>query len=255
MNNCTNKKCSQINPQPSKNFSKCKSRKSGLTAQCKICRSTRWHEQEKLKIPVGLIKKQKRDADILNGIKCCNNEKCPIVNPQPFANFYARKGGYDGYQNYCKICSSKHHKEFLQIPETKADILEYNREYVKKRSKEDPEFLVKKAEYNKVYRIDYDAKPENKAKKLERAIKRRAHMVLATPKWLTDEQKEQISAIYRECAIITAETGIPHEVDHIVPVKGKTVRGLHVPWNLRIITAKENLKKRNKLILELLNNP
>jgi len=48
---------------------------------------------------------------------------------------------------------------------------------------------------------------------------------------------------------ITAETGIKHEVDHIIPIKGKNVSGLHVPWNLQILTKSKNAKKRNRVIL------
>lgn len=55
-----------------------------------------------------------------------------------------------------------------------------------------------------------------------------------------------IAAIYAEAARITAETGVVHEVDHIWPLAGRDACGLHVPWNLRVITAVENRTKGNK---------
>jgi excisionase family DNA binding protein len=56
-----------------------------------------------------------------------------------------------------------------------------------------------------------------------------------------------IRAIYAEAKRISAETGIPHHVDHIIPLQGEFVSGLHVETNLRIVTRSENLKKRNKI--------
>ena len=76
--------------------------------------------------------------------------------------------------------------------------------------------------------------------------KRRAIKLQATPKWLTEEHLKQIRDTYIRCANLTKQTGIKHQVDHIVPLLGKNVRGLHVPWNLQILTAHENGVKHSK---------
>ena len=72
---------------------------------------------------------------------------------------------------------------------------------------------------------------------------------LATPKWLTKEQKDAIKQKYIEAMAITRGTGIAHVVDHIVPLRGELVSGLHVAWNLAVITSKANSKKSNKINL------
>lgn len=56
----------------------------------------------------------------------------------------------------------------------------------------------------------------------------------------------ETSAIYEECARLRVATGIDYVVDHVWPLKGKNSCGLHVPWNLRIITREENTAKGNK---------
>ena len=81
--------------------------------------------------------------------------------------------------------------------------------------------------------------------------KRRAAELNATPPWLTPEQLEEIRKIYIKCSKISKKTGIKHHVDHIVPLQGKNVRGLHVPWNLQIIPAygpNGNMSKGNRMI-------
>lgn len=75
-----------------------------------------------------------------------------------------------------------------------------------------------------------------------RAAKRRATLRNQTPD-LTEEQVKQILTIYEECSRISVETGIPHEVDHIIPIcKG----GLHHPDNLQILTMRDNRRKGGK---------
>lgn len=64
------------------------------------------------------------------------------------------------------------------------------------------------------------------------------------PAWA---DKEKIAEIYAEAQRLTLETGIPHEVDHILPLQGKTVSGLHVHTNLRVITRRENRSKQNRM--------
>jgi len=76
---------------------------------------------------------------------------------------------------------------------------------------------------------------------------RRAAKVSATPSWLTKEQKREIVKVYEESANISRTTGVKYHVDHIIPLKGEFVSGLHVPWNLQIITESENCRKRNKV--------
>ena len=77
---------------------------------------------------------------------------------------------------------------------------------------------------------------------------RRRRFRLATPKWLTAEQKMEIRLKYRLAIEMSRSTGVRHAVDHIVPLQGEEVCGLHVPWNLEVVTQAENLKKSNKLV-------
>ena len=73
----------------------------------------------------------------------------------------------------------------------------------------------------------------------------------ATPKWLTAEQKLEIRFHYRMAIALSRATKIPHAVDHIVPLQGEDVCGLHVPWNMQVLTQDENLKKSNKILAPL----
>ncbi len=77
---------------------------------------------------------------------------------------------------------------------------------------------------------------------------RRRRFRQATPKWLTPEDKMEIRLKYRLAIEMTRRMGVRYAVDHIVPLLGETVSGLHVPWNLEVITQEENLKKSNRLV-------
>lgn len=70
----------------------------------------------------------------------------------------------------------------------------------------------------------------------------RARMLKATPPWA---DHAAIRAIYAKAERLTRETGIPHHVDHVIPLQEKLVCGLHVEGNLQILTAVDNIAKSN----------
>ncbi len=71
------------------------------------------------------------------------------------------------------------------------------------------------------------------------SAKRRASKIQRTPVWA---DHLVISMIYEDCPE-------GHEVDHIIPLQGKNVSGLHVPWNLQYLTPEENLSKGNRFVV------
>jgi len=73
---------------------------------------------------------------------------------------------------------------------------------------------------------------------------RRATKAQATPEWV---DKCAIRAVFEAARLMTLKTGVPHEVDHIAPLRGRGVCGLHVPWNLQIIPREVNRRKHNKM--------
>jgi len=74
-------------------------------------------------------------------------------------------------------------------------------------------------------------------------MKRWAAKMRATPAWA---DRAAIEAIYIDAARLPRETGIRYEVDHIYPLQGATVCGLHIACNLQILTKVENIRKHNK---------
>ena len=115
---------------------------------------------------------------------------------------------------------------------------ENNKELVKLRAlSRKPEDLIK---YRKTW-------AKNNPEMHKANIKhRRAKHKQATPKWLTQEQKTAIKRFYLDAMAATRITGTFYVVDHVIPLRGELVSGLHVPWNLRVVTRTENLAKSNK---------
>ena len=98
----------------------------------------------------------------------------------------------------------------------------------------------KKKAHDKAY------KQANKGKVNALTAKRKASKLQRTPSWLTKEDLAEIEDIYRMAKRRSEVEGIEYHVDHIIPLQGRNISGLHVPSNLQILRATENLRKSNK---------
>lgn len=126
------------------------------------------------------------------------------------------------------------------IKDRKNDWYQANRDAVIDRAKTRP--VEKLREYRNVWKENnmVQVRADTKAR-------RRKHRE-ATPPWLTRKQKTEIRQLYQIAITMTKTTGEQYVVDHIIPLRSPDVCGLHVPWNLRVITQEANLKKSNKLV-------
>jgi hypothetical protein len=95
----------------------------------------------------------------------------------------------------------------------------------------------------------YWNKPENKHKRQAKKAKNRAFRLQRTPNWLTKIDKWMIQEAYELAILRTKLTGFIWEVDHVIPLQGKLVSGLHTPYNLQVIPKLDNAKKSNKFFI------
>ena len=197
---------------------------------------------------------------IVNGEKVCT--KCAIS--KPLSDYYARKNkpahrAY-GYTSACKVCLSAYERSYSKANlAKKAETarrwrernpekwLEVSRRYRSNNAEIMGERTAKWRSANAEYckELSRTWAKNNPSKMAAQASKRRAKLLNATPVW-ADFKAIQIE--YDLADWCSKATGIKYHVDHIVPLQGKNVCGLHVPNNLQVIPATDNLKKNNKFI-------
>ncbi len=133
----------------------------------------------------------------------------------------------------------------------KESILDYRKEYYT----ENKESISAKVE-------EWKSKNQEKARRHRKKYRNTEKGLLSRRSYRNARRKRELEAslgkyddtackeIHKACVEMSMKSGRKFEVDHIVPLMGKEVCGLHVSWNLQIITSSENRKKTNKLLKE-----
>lgn len=207
------------------------------------------------------------------------SKKCPRCKEDKDISLWSKnKARYDGVHSICKKCHNEAaRKKYAENPEKK---LKKNRIWLNLNKNRHSELTkmweLRNKEYSKQIRKKYRIENKDKLsekrkiyyknnkkamlesgkrhynlfkhKYMAKYAKRRAAKLKATPPWLTKEQLLHIEKLYEQAKKLEKQTGVKYHIDHIIPLQGKNVCGLHVPWNLQIITAEENLSKNNKII-------
>ena len=174
--------------------------------------------------------------------------KCNVKKPlEMFSKCSANK---DGLHRWCKDCAKVAKKQWYDknAESERAKAMQYHYDNYEKNKERIIKTVSKwqrtnKEKYRKIAKKCYEKTKHKKFawQALARAAKRNA-----VPKWIDDKLKQEIQKFYIDARLKTKETGTKYEVDHIVPLMNENVCGLHVPWNLRVVTQFENRSKQNK---------
>lgn len=178
----------------------------------------------KLRLILGSHKMFGLDIDMKVCSKCKESKEV--------SGFYKNKTQKDGYQNYCKKCMNSVNTDWQKRNKEKA------KQYTDTWRKEND---------NHVKLVAKEWRQNNKGCVASHSAKRRNSKFLRTPSWLSLEQLKSIQLEYELAAWCSDVTGTLYHVDHIIPLRGKLVSGLHVPWNLQVIQAIDNLSKGNRI--------
>lgn len=145
----------------------------------------------------------------------------------------------------CIVCRSEYDR--LLWERRRDDLVAKNRRYYAENkdavNAQKRQYWSKNRERMKAARLQWKQANAHIVRHLNTA--RKSRIKIATPPWA---DLEAIKAVYAEARRLTNETGVFHHVDHVIPINGDLVCGLHVHWNLRPLPWRENISKKNKLL-------
>ncbi len=151
----------------------------------------------------------------------------------PTTSFFKNKSRRDGLQGYCKECKCQRDRQYDAEHREKINGAARQRRSVGDSRQSHLDALAR-----------YRAKNQSIRTKLQMA--RKSAKLNRTPAWLTEFDLLKIKCLYQLAAMRNRESGQKWHVDHIIPLQGEFVSGLHVPGNLRVIRAIDNMRKSNQ---------
>ena len=140
-----------------------------------------------------------------------------------------------------RFCSRKHKSEASDLKRNYAVEYQRNKEV---RRKQALTYYYASHTKSKLVALQRQKKRLDKVAAYEAL--RRAKKLQRTPAWLSTFDKLKIERIYKIAAMLTRKNKELWHVDHIIPLQGKLVSGLHVPNNLQVMRAIDNIAKNNK---------
>jgi hypothetical protein len=233
--------CAEV--KPLSDFHKQSKAKDGVKSKCKVCtladakeyysknksecqaRSKAWKESNKLHVAEYRKKYVEENEDYIKSYRKEDYQK-----------------NKDRYSTKAKVYYEKNREHLISYSKeyylkNKDHVSEYNKSYYEATKHDRVEDNRKRAR---------DWYHNNRARAISRNRERELKQKSATPKWLSEGHKKQIHAIYehaKDCSVVSGEV---YEVDHIIPLQGKNISGLHVPWNLQVLPMDVNRAKSNK---------
>ena len=243
---CSKKTCKQINPQSLGEFSKSKNSKDGLHYHCKSC------DRERKKTPES--KKKAKERREIPAIKQAAKER--RERPEIKEVVKERRKTPESRQKQKINRQTPKVTQLDRQRNLKPERIQYRKEYrenskIQKISKE-RERTPKYKQIRKKWR-QQDQK-DNPSKYVGTRMKRHVAKLKRIPIWLTKDHFKEIKFFY----ILSHELQWLSEeklhVDHIIPLQGKNISGLHVPWNLQIISESDNCSKSNSFDFTYNNN-
>jgi len=166
----------------------------------------------------------------------------------------ARKKEAARREIYRDEMNARTRQRYAEDAEYRARVLRHNSDFIKRTGYYKSETRRKWSEENSDKRREYEKRwrERNPGKAAYIGYIRRRKRRQAMPDCITDDQKKQIQKLYAKVYRLNKKAGknkpgqCAYHVDHIVPITHDNFSGLHVPWNLQVITAEENLRKSNK---------